>query len=411
MHSVCLDQPGLGARATLLLAAGFISLACMEKDLVAPELDELDEEVAALAEAAGDVYFPPPGAEWERRSADQVGMSSTALQEAVDFALENETSYPVDLRVMLEERLADLPDRRIVGPVKPRGKANGVVVRHGYIITEWGTTKRVDMAFSVTESFLATIAGLALDRGTIGNPHDLVRDYVDDGGFDTLHNRPITWHHMLQQTSEWEGEVWGKLDAVGRREGIDRELQPPGTFWESNEVRVNRLALSLLRVWEGPLPEVLRRELMQPISASRTWEWHGYRNSYINVVGESVQSVSGGEHWGGGLWISTRDLARFGYLYLRKGRWGETQVLSEDWIRMATTESDVRPGYGYLFWLNTGQEMFPAAPATAYAARGAGDTNLVYIDPENDLVIVQRWVDGASVPELIERVLGAIETG
>ena len=86
-------------------------------------------------------------------------------------------------------------------------------------------------------------------------------------------------------------------------------------------MRVNRLALSLLRVWNNPLPVVLKEEIMDPIGASDTWVWHGYRNSYVQLNGRAVQSVSGGSHWGGGLWASTRDHARFGYLFLRNGNW------------------------------------------------------------------------------------------
>src|SRR5690606_34217452 len=124
-------------------------------------------------------------------------------------------------------------------------------------------------------------------------------------------------------------ELWGKPDVADRRRGADRELQAPGTFWEYNDVRVDRAALSLLRVWRRPLPEVFKEEVMDPIGASSTWEWHGYHNSYLMVDGRRVQSVSGGGHWGGGVWISTLDHARFGYLHLRRGEWNGQQILSE----------------------------------------------------------------------------------
>jgi CubicO group peptidase (beta-lactamase class C family) len=114
---------------------------------------------------------------------------------------------------------------------------------------------------------------------------------------------------LLNQTSEWEGVMWGKPDVADRRRGYNRSLEEPGTFWEYNDVRVNRLALSLLRVWNKPLPQVLKEEIMDPIGASDTWVWHGYRNSYVQLHGRAVQSVSGGSHWGGGLWASTRDRA------------------------------------------------------------------------------------------------------
>src|SRR5690606_22922659 len=154
-----------------------------------------------------------------------------------------------------------------------------------------------------------------------------------------------------------------------RREGRDRVLRKPGTFWEYNDVRVNRTALALLQVWRRPLPRVLRGEVMDPIGASDRWEWHGYQNSFVTIDGEPMQSVSGGGHWGGGLWMSARDMARFGYLYLRGGRWRDRQVLSREWVRMATTPTPLQPTYGYMWWLNTGRALYPSAPESGFIAR------------------------------------------
>ncbi|MFQ5551480.1 MAG: serine hydrolase, partial [Gemmatimonadales bacterium] len=134
--------------------------------------------------------------------------------------------------------------------------------------------------------------------------------------------------------------------------------------------------------------------------ASDTWQWHGYRTSFVEVGGRRIQSVSGGGHWGGGFWASTRDHARFGYLMLRKGRWGDRCILSEEWVRMATTPTDIKPIYGYMWWLNPGGEMYPAASEVSVFARGAGG-NIIYIEPEDDLVAVMRWIDTRRVNEFI----------
>ena len=74
-------------------------------------------------------------------------------------------------------------------------------------------------------------------------------------------------------------------------------------------MRVNRLSLALMLAFGRPLPEVLKERIMDPIGASKTWEWHGYDNSWLDINGKRVQSVSGGAHWGGGLWISSLDHA------------------------------------------------------------------------------------------------------
>ncbi|RMG55338.1 MAG: class C beta-lactamase-related serine hydrolase [Acidobacteria bacterium] len=353
-------------------------------------------------------YFPDRW-HWEWKRPEAVGLDARALQRAIDFALAHEgTGGSKNIRQYIMRSFAQEPLNDIIGPVKDRGEPNGLVVRHGYIVAEWGDTERVDMTFSVTKSYLSTVAGLALDRGLIADVHHRVRKYVPDETFDSAHNRKITWHHLLTQTSEWEGTLWGKPDWADRWRGQMRQLHEPGTHWQYNDVRVNILAYALLQVWRKPLPQVLKAQVMDPIGASNTWRWYGYRNSFVTIDGLRMQSVSGGGHWGGGMWIHSRDQARFGYMYLRRGRWKDRQVLSERWIDMATTPTPVKPTYGYMWWLNTDRKLFPSAPASDFFALGAG-TNMIWIDPEHDLVVVVRWIDRRAIDGFIQRLLAAVE--
>jgi CubicO group peptidase (beta-lactamase class C family) len=181
----------------------------------------------------------------------------------------------------------------------------------------------------------------------------------------------------------------------------------PGTVHEYNDVRVNLLALSLLNVLREPLPVVLRERIMDPIGASSTWRWHGYENSWVELDGLRMQSVSGGGHFGGGLFISTADLARFGLLMAREGRWGNANVVHPDWIRAMTAPSTPKPDYGLLWWLNTDRKSLPAAPASAFWALGFGG-NFVYVDREHDLVIVLRCVPGAGSQAMIAALIDAL---
>lgn len=361
--------------------------------------------------AENGLYVPGPGDAWEVRAPEEMGMDPALLQAAVDYTLAHETTQiPSDPGVYLRERFEGLPYQDIVGPTAERGGVNGIVVKGGYIVAEWGDTDREDMTFSVTKSYLSTVAGLAYDDGLIRDLSDPIGEYVTDGTFASAHNAQITWHNLLQQTSEWEGTLWEKPDVADRRRGVDRELQTPGSFWEYNDVRVNLMAYSLLQLFRRPLPEVLKERIMDPIGASGDWRWHGYETSWIEVDGERMQSVSGGGHWGGGLIIDTRDHARFGLLALRDGVWGDQRLLSSDWFARATTPTEIQPNYGYMWWLNTGREQFPAAPASVFYANGAGSTNIIYVDREHDLVTVTRWVDGAEhVNEFLRLVLAAIQ--
>lgn len=393
------------------------------------------------AAGAREPYWPEPGDRWARRAPSAVGLDSARLADAIAFAVGRESRNPRDLERAHYQTFGREPFGEAVGPFATRGDPSGVVLRHGYLVAEWGDPHRVDMTFSVTKSFLSTTVGLAHDRGLIPDLHAPVHRAMAPifvlgrslGGeadarraerlgtagqpldpFATTHNRAITWDHLLRQTSDWEGTLWGKPEWADRPTGdaatwATRPRQAPGSTYEYNDVRVNVLALAALNVWRRPLPEVLREQVMDPIGASATWRWLGYDDAWVLIDGRPVQSVSGGGHWGGGMFINARDLARFGQLTLRRGRWRDRQLLSESWVRQALTPTPAQPTYGYMNWfLNTDRKLWPAAPATAFAHLGNG-TNLVYVDPEHDLVVVARWIDNGAVADFVARVLAAVD--
>jgi CubicO group peptidase (beta-lactamase class C family) len=394
-----------------------------------------------LPSAIAAQYVPARGDGWETRRPAELGMSDSGIQAAVQFALAHETSVPRDQERSQNQSFGREPFGFAVGPFKVRSGAAGVIVRRGYIVAEWGDTRSVDMTHSVAKSFLSTTIGLAVQDGLIGSIDDLARDYmapvdlpagdgepgVDRVGsgkpdvttlFNTEHNRQITWRHLLTQSSDWEGTLWGKPDWADRPDDdpstwTTRARRTPGTVYEYNDTRVNLLALLTTSVWREPLPQILKERVMDPIGASPTWRWYGYENSWIALDGRQVQAVSGGGHWGGGMFIHARDQARFGLFTLRKGRWGDQRLMDEKWFDMATTPSAANQTYGFMnFFLNVpnsrGRKGYPNAPSTAYSHRGNG-TNLVYVDEENDLVVVARWIPGGDINELLGLVIGSIE--
>jgi len=357
-------------------------------------------------------YFPDT--EWQIKKPEELKMNKYWLDSAVSLALKSENKVDKDLRIANMKSYSREPSYKIIGPVKERGGPAGLVIKNGYIVAQWGDVNRVDMTFSVTKSYLSTVAGLAIDNGLIKNVNDKVDSYVWDGSFDGTHNSKITWDHLLTQSSDWSGTLFGLNDWADRppkEGGIDdwknRKLNEPGTFYKYNDVRVNLLAYSLLQVWRKPLPVVLKEKIMDPIGATTTWRWYGYENSYVNMDGLMIQSVSGGGHHGGGIFINTLDHARFGLLFLRNGKWKNQQLVSEKWVAAVQQPSLAFKSYGYLWWLNH-EKKWANLSAKIYYAAGYGG-NYIVIDKEHDLVVVTRWMDDDKIDDVMELIIKSVE--
>ncbi len=342
----------------------------------------------------------------------------TFLQAAA-FAESHETKWPRDIRAHLEAGIFEPPpDNAILGPVAPRGAPNGLILHKGTRVAGWGNTRQVDMTFSVAKSYLSLLAGIAVADGLIP---DLDAPVTEGPEFQSPHNSAITWRHLLQQTSEWEGTLFGKEDRIDRyrslasefagrsahKKGDPRPLQTPGTYWEYNDIRVNLLSLALLRRFRRPLPEVFAERLLTPLGGSTDWRWEGYTTSTVTIDGRPIQSVSGGGHWGGGICIHAEDQALIGQLMLNDGVWNATRLLPEGWVALSTTSCPIKPDYGLLWWLNpNGIYQSNASPAS-YFAIGAGG-NVTWIDPTHDLVAVLRWIDMAALNDFIALATAAV---
>ena len=369
-------------------------------------------------------YVPGPSGPWEHIGPAEAGFDPAALAAAIDFATAHESPWPKSLFYPDGRYVGNVewnetgPWSEVVGPVRERGGPAGLILKAGRVAAAWGDNTRPDVTFSIAKSYLAVLAGIASDDGLIPDVDEPVRARVDDPLLEGPHNGRITWRHLLQQSSEWDGELFGKSDQVDHfrqigpgadnsRKGQLRERREPGTYYEYNDVRVNLLSYCLLRLFGRPLPEVLRERVMDPIGASPDWDWQGYATSWVEIGGRRVQSVPGGSHWGGGLFISALDHARFGLMIARGGAWQGRRVLSRDWIARMVQPSPTLANYGYLWWLNTGPSANPALPSSAFSAMGAG-SNVIWIDPEHDLVVVVRWIDKAATDGFLSRVVGAL---
>ena len=373
-------------------------------------------------------YFPPAD-DWAHGEPEAAGMSADGLREAAEYGLAADCDWPQTLflpdgRYIGTAYVNDKPPYdKPIGIVRPRGGPSGLVLRGGRIVAEWGDTRRADTTFSAAKSYLGLLAGLALDDGLIPSLDARVAEAMppEDDGFRSPHNATITWRQLLQQTSEWQGTLWGIPDSVdhhrqagprdgdaNRDKGNLRELGPPGTRFEYNDVRVNRLALCLTRLFGRPLDEVLAERVMGPIGASRDWEWHGYDNARVTIGGRELTSVSGGGHWGAGLFIPARDHARVGLLVARGGEWNGRRIVSREYLAEMTRPCAVNPQYGFMWWLNTDRKLYPSIPGDAVLALGGGQ-HVIWADASRDLVAVLRWVDRSHCDALLGRIARSIK--
>ncbi|HYG42617.1 MAG TPA: serine hydrolase [Bordetella sp.] len=348
-------------------------------------------------------------------------MQETLMQQAIQFAQEHETAWDREVDGVWGVHQQDPPPwNRLLGPVHGRGPVTGLVVVDGQTVASWGEPQRADLTFSVAKLYLALVAGVAHDRGLLPDVDEPVRARVPGIGFDTGRNAKITWRHLLQQTSEWEGERFGVPDQVDRyravtfgtppagKKGDARPLQEPGTYWEYNDVRINQLSYALLHLFRKPLPEIFREAIMRPIGASDDWHWVSYDNAWVEIDGELMPSVPGGSHWGGGMSISSADQALIGRMLLDDGRANGHQVISTEWLRAMRTPSALAPYYGFLIWLNDGQRIFPSVPASSFFGVGAG-SSFTWIEPERRMVVIVRWLDSAHADALFGKILAAVD--
>lgn len=350
--------------------------------------------------------------------------SPAALQAAIDAINGWESTWTRDASPPWGIHDRDPPPfNRLFGPVHARGGVAGVIHHRGSLLAQWGDVHRSDLTFSVAKTYLALLAGLASDDRLLPDMHEPVVRRCPGIGFEGERHARITWHHLLQQTSEWEGSCLGIPEQVdryrwleyqgGQAEGVKGQPRPlgePGSRFEYNDIRINQLSLALLHVWKRPLPDVFAERILQPLQCTDPFAWEGYERAWATVEGQRMVSVPGGSHWGGGVSISAMDQSRIGLMLMRGGVANGRQILSRAWVDRMQVPCAVAPFYGYLVWLNQGGRLFRAAPRSSWFAIGAG-SSLTWIDPAIDLVCVLRWIDSARTNDCIDRIMVALSAG
>jgi len=346
---------------------------------------------------------------------------SPALQEAIQFIEKCETPWSRDASPPWGIHEVDPPPyNRLYGPVHGRGPVSGVIFHKHVMLAEWGQPRKADLTFSVAKTYLALLAGIAFDQGLLPDVHEPVIQKCPGIGFEGERLNRITWHHLLQQTSEWEGTCLGIPEQVdryrwltyqpGKADGIKGDARPlgePGSRFEYNDVRINQLSLALLHLFKRPLPEVFEEFFRKPLGCTGEFQWVGYEQGWTDVNGQRMMSVPGGSHWGGGVSISARDQALIGVMLMGNGNFKGTQILSAKWLDMMQQPCDVAHYYGYLIWLNKDGAVFKDAPRSSWFALGAG-SSVTWVDPKLELVCIMRWIDAPKTNDCIAHIMRAL---
>ncbi|OED39982.1 serine hydrolase [Chromatiales bacterium (ex Bugula neritina AB1)] len=306
-----------------------------------------------------------------------------------------------------------------------------VIIRKGEIVCEHASfmglaTSRFDI-WSGTKSLTGSAWGMLIDDSRNGKLPGRLQIDLDTRAYqflpestplsDTRKNE-ITIGQLLSMTSGIKGEdhgLYGVPTAAGtgpfehalgfgdNRYGRSAALLAtnPGSGWDYSDPAFAHLSLLFSRIAGIEMNTYLQERLFEPI---------GVEHASFSVLGGAGFM---GPHTCGhvGLIISARDLARFGLLVCRNGRWKDEQIIPRWWCELATRSSQpFNPEYGYSWWVNTTQTRWPALPADAFALQGH-NTNCCYVIPSLDLVVVKigsgptRWNEGDFITGVIECIL------
>lgn len=263
------------------------------------------------------------------------------------------------------------------------GSAAVLVVHRGAVVVSWGNTVRPFKCHSMRKSILSALYGIHVARGRIELDKNLGQLGIDDKAPSlTPTEKRATVRQLLKARSGVYHPALYETAAMARRRP-ERGSHAPGTFWYYNNWDFNALGSIFENCTGRSLYGEFERCLARPLGMQ---DFVRDRHTRYFTGDDSVHPAYPFQ-------LSARDLARFGLLFARGGRWGKTQVIPADWVAESTRSySDAGGrGYGYMWWTSREGGFFPGRrwPDGCFAAAGAGG-HYVLVVPQWDLVIVHR---------------------
>jgi len=328
--------------------------------------------------AAPEMTFP--GESWQEVAPESQGVDPAKLDEAISYLKSHSGSD---------------------------GVTELVIVRNGCMIWKGTNIDKMHGVWSLTKSFTSTVLGLLIDDGK-ATLDTLAKDYVASMAA-TYHD--VTLRHFTTMTSgyyafgdEPHGSYKHGPSATPFAPAPTPLFKPPGSryaYWDS---AMNQFANVLTRIADEPIEDLFKRRIADPIGMDRSkWDW----GDFGQVDGIVVNGGSGNSNKH--IQISSRELARFGHLFLNRGKWKARQLISTSWVDMAIKShvaastpleplsgADGRGAYGFNWWTNgirpDGKRNWPGAPPDTYSASGYNNNDM-FVIPSWNMVIVRLGLD------------------
>jgi CubicO group peptidase (beta-lactamase class C family) len=231
-----------------------------------------------------------------------------------------------------------------------------MVLRHGHVVAEgwWAphTPERTRLVYSLSKSFTSTALGFALSEGLFDLDDTVVSHFPEfDEEITDPRSRSVTLRHVASMASGHNRDMLEEAFTRDPQEPVRGFLlvppdEQPGTVFAYSQPCTYTLASVIQRAAGMRLTQYLRPRLFDPLG--------------IGEVGW-LTWPPGREQGFSGLFARTEDVAKLGQLYLQRGRWGDSQLLREGYVELATSRRidtmnqdnvDWRQGYGYQFWMS-----------------------------------------------------------
>jgi len=253
-----------------------------------------------------------------------------------------------------------------------------LIIKNGYLVFErYGnlyTPDDIHILNSSTKSFVSALFGIAINEGHVSGIADKMLTYFNDMSIKNMstEKKNIRIEDLLCMRSglEWNDQII-LTEYMNANNAVQYILDKPmvaapNTEWDYNSGSSHLLSAIITRTTGKPAEEYAKNKLFTPLGISK-YEWE-----------EDKQNINRG---GLGLSITPRDMAKFGYLYLNKGKWENVQIIPEDWVSTSTSvHSDTywSGKFGYHWWIPNND---------CFASQGAFGQN-IYIYPNKNIVIV-----------------------